>query len=149
MGKGASGMAREIIKVRNYKAGYQVRTECFTGEEHGVPEGESFEMKSAYTPSGSYIGRPKDAHYIVATRGIKPELRTDTSQVCSIGFCEREQKWYGWSHRALSGFGIGDPYFHGWANPNDIESLEFKRGEPIATLDEARQSAANFAECVS
>ena len=25
----------------------------------------------------------------------------------SIGFSESEQKWYGWSHRAIFGFGIG------------------------------------------
>lgn len=24
-----------------------------------------------------------------------------------IGFCEDEQKWYGWSHRAIYGFGVG------------------------------------------
>jgi len=27
--------------------------------------------------------------------------------VYSIGFNEKEQKWYGWSHRACNGFGIG------------------------------------------
>ena len=25
----------------------------------------------------------------------------------SLGFSEKEQKWYGWSHRAIYGFGIG------------------------------------------
>ena len=28
------------------------------------------------------------------------------SHPCSIGFNEEEQKWYGWSHRAIYGFGI-------------------------------------------
>lgn len=27
--------------------------------------------------------------------------------VCCIGFNPKEQKWYGWSHRAMFGFGIG------------------------------------------
>ena len=24
-----------------------------------------------------------------------------------LGFSEKEQKWYGWSHRAICGFGVG------------------------------------------
>lgn len=39
--------------------------------------------------------------------GIKPELRKPHHNVPSIGFSEKEQKWYGWSHRAIYGFGIG------------------------------------------
>lgn len=27
--------------------------------------------------------------------------------ISNIGFSEKEQKWYGWSHRAFFGFGIG------------------------------------------
>jgi hypothetical protein len=60
----------------------------------------------AYTPSGAYIGTEEWAQEL-ERRGIVPELRTPDSQVCSIGFCEREQKWYGWSHRAIFGFGVG------------------------------------------
>jgi len=33
--------------------------------------------------------------------GINPERDE------SIGFSEQEQKWYGWSHRAIYGFGVG------------------------------------------
>jgi len=29
------------------------------------------------------------------------------SPTCCVGFNEKEQKWYGWSHRAICGFGIG------------------------------------------
>ena len=47
--------------------------------------------------------------------GIAPELTPKCRDqldehpkiTCSIGFCQREQKWYGWSHRAIYGFGIG------------------------------------------
>lgn len=42
-----------------------------------------------------------DEHGIVPEK-IKPEY-----SVCSIGFSEKEQKWYGWSHRAIYGFGVG------------------------------------------
>jgi len=42
----------------------------------------------------------------------------------SIGFSEKEQKWYGWSHRAIAGFGIGSTVKRGdcayeAANEND------------------------------
>lgn len=39
--------------------------------------------------------------------GIVPELREPHLTVPTIGFSEKEQKWYGWSHRAIYGFGIG------------------------------------------
>jgi len=69
-------------------------------------DGESFVVTSAYTPDGAYIG-DEDWAKKLDEHGIAPELRTEDSGVCSIGFCEREQKWYGWSHRAIFGFGIG------------------------------------------
>lgn len=64
-------------------------------------------ITSAHTPNGAYIGN-EDWAQELEKRGIAPELRTPDSGVCSIGFCEQEQKWYGWSHRAIWGFGIGD-----------------------------------------
>ena len=64
------------------------------------------ELAFAYTPEGHYIGTHSWAETL-AKRGIIPELRNPTDGVCSIGFCEAEQKWYGWSHRAIYGFGIG------------------------------------------
>ena len=61
----------------------------------------------AVTLDGLYIGSPENAKYICDERGIKPELASPNNRVCSIGFCEKEQKWFGWSHRAIYGFGIG------------------------------------------
>lgn len=41
--------------------------------------------------------------------GITKEIQATSkkSKVASIGFNPTEQKWYGWSHRAIYGFGIG------------------------------------------
>lgn len=61
---------------------------------------------AAYTPDGHYIGA-EDWAQELERRGIAPTVRTDEDRVCSIGWCEREKKWYGWSHRAIYGFGIG------------------------------------------
>lgn len=94
-------MTTQTIGERNYKAGYVVRTET---HQHGSGD---FEMKTAYTPDGDYIGDPKRAYRLCKTRGIKPEKSSPDHCVCSIGFSDTEQKWYGWSHRAIFGFGIG------------------------------------------
>lgn len=111
---------------RRYKAGYEVWIETSAVQFEAIaisePDGdgslddvvEAIEqpsivtVKSAYTPEGDYIGNPKTAHYLVRKKGINPEKASASHKVCSIGFCEREQKWYGWSHRAIYGFGIGD-----------------------------------------
>lgn len=38
---------------------------------------------------------------------IAPELICDNKKICSIGFSNKTNKWYGWSHRAIQGFNIG------------------------------------------
>lgn len=114
-------MERKIISKRVYKAGYEVRT-----EEVSLGEGDKpCVMKSAYTQEGDYIGDPKSAYRLCKIRGIKPEKRTETSNVCSIGFSKNEKKWYGWSHRAIFGFGIGSETKRGDCAyvPSDVNEL--------------------------
>lgn len=53
------------------------------------------------------VGNPEDALFYLK-KGIEPELASDDHDQCSIGWCEKESKWYGWSHRAMHGFAIGD-----------------------------------------
>jgi hypothetical protein len=64
-------------------------------------------LHSAVNAAGHYIGDEDTAKFLCDQRGITPELAQPDNNVCSIGFCEAEQKWYGWSHRAIYGFGIG------------------------------------------
>lgn len=115
----------EVINVRRYKVGYEIRTEQLTEEEAGgIPGG--MVIKSAYTTDGGhYIGTSRWAHRLMAVRGIKPELAKPDHKTCSIGFCSREQKWYGWSHRAMFGFGIGHMVKKGDCGyrPGDISEL--------------------------
>lgn len=143
---------REVLSIRRYKAGYEIRTERFI---------EGFVMKSAYTLDGSYIGRSKDAHRLIVQRGIQPEKAHQDNNVCSIGFCSRKQKWYGWSHRAICGFGIGDVVTSedhlcacsGWTDeylaehPEEDTSLSV--GFEALTLDDAKRMAIAFADAVS
>jgi len=80
-----------------FKAGYIVRKEVVDGVELSV----------AYNFEGNYIGSSVDAYRLCKKRGIKPELASPNNKVCSRGFCEKESKYYGWSHRAIYGFGVG------------------------------------------
>jgi hypothetical protein len=99
-------------------------------------------ITSAYTMDDQYVGSPEDAERLIVKKGIKPEISEPSHKVCSIGFCDRDQKWYGWSHRAIKGFGIGD-------TPEEFFPEKTTKGEPIQTLDEAKQAAIAFAESVS
>ena len=75
--------------------------------------------------------------------------------VCSIAFSEKNNTWYGFSHRALHGFTEGDKLFDekwdGGLEEAELEKMPFrKRGAVvIATMEQAKQAAKNFARYVS
>jgi len=139
-----------VLAVRKYKAGYEVReeihhtnfkAEVFSYGDHediaGTDELANFIsqpsdviVKTAYTVTGDYIGDPKSAHYLIVKKGIKPEKISPDMNVCSIGFCEKEQKWYGWSHRAIFGFGIGDKVSEGDCTASSGWTDEYLREHP-------------------
>lgn len=123
---------KEILDVRKYKVGYHVVTYMVDGSQYGSRD---FKMRTAFTNDNlEYIGDPKFAwrlynkyglRNLQSMKGREPiENRTidqeakrlllgdfmrdySSSPPCSIGFNPEEQKWYGWSHRAIYGFGIG------------------------------------------
>lgn len=146
----------QVLSVRKYKAGYEIRTELWSHGDVDPP----VEMKAAYTPDGEYIGTSKWAHRLIVKRGIKPQKSKPSHSVCSIGFCAKEQKWYGWSHRAICGFGIGDVIKEGdctaesgWTDEYIAEHPEEDRSLPVgfkaATIEDAMRMAIAFAESVS
>ncbi len=121
--------------------------------------GQTSTMDVAYTPSGDYIGDVETARMLCSERGISPERRTPNSSVCSIGFSDRDQKWYGWSHRAIFGFSVGDVAKEGdcvcssgWTDeylaehPDEDSSLPV--GFEARTLCGAKRMAVAFAESV-
>lgn len=91
------------------------------------------------------IGDPKMAKRLCDDMGIDPQLADPEHETCSIGYCFREDKWYGWSHRAIAGFGVGD----------SVESEEHSCSEALGvgftvrTSGDARKMAIAFAESVS
>ena len=147
---------RKIISERHYKAGYVVREELVDGSEYG---GETFAIKSAYTPGGHYIGDSKLGHRLCKKRGIKPELASPKDSICSIGFSEQDQKWFGWSHRAIYGFGVGSVAEKGdcVTEPGSIPEYIAEHPEadvslPVGfeakTLEDAKRMAVAFADSV-
>lgn len=149
-------MSETLIKTRRYKAGYEVRYTEVSGEDAGG--GRPFTMATAFTAGGHYIGDSKRAHRLIVRRGIKPELGNSHS-VCCIGFCERDQKWYGWSHRALYGFGVGDVvekgdltattgYIDGYIEDHPEKDFSLPLGFKAESLEDAKQMAIAFAEAV-
>lgn len=87
-------------------------------------------------------------------------LPFDNCKVASIGFSEKEQKWYGWSHRAIYGFGIGyiakdgdSCTTSGWTDDylkeHPERDLSVPVGFEVKTLEDAKKVAIAFAESVS
>lgn len=108
---------------------------------------------------GEYIGDVKFAR-LLTKKGIKAIKANKKANVCEIGFCEKEQKWYGWSHRAMYGFGIKHivkkgscESISGWteehlkSHPEDDLSVEI--GFECKILDDCKKCAIAFAESVS
>ena len=121
--------------------------------------GKVVETLEARNAAGDYIGSPERAA-MLAKRGIQPEVTEHQDKVCSIGFCAREQKWYGWSHRAIYGFGIGDEVSEGdctassgWTDEYLQMHPEADRSLPVGfiakSFADARRMAVAFAESVS
>ena len=133
-----NGFEVVTLKVRRYAAGYELRYETW---DHG--EGP-MAMTAAYTPSGDYIGTPRNAYFLVVKKGIAPEKIAPDMNVCSIGYCKRRRQWFGWSHRAIFGFGIGARVKKG-----DCAAASLKVGFTAKTLADAKRMAIAFARSVS
>lgn len=150
----------EVLSIRRYKAGYEVRQETWLSHFEDEAEGHTILMREAYNPSGDYIGDPKFAFYLCQKMGIQPEKANLSHSICSIGFCPSKQKWYGWSHRAIYGFGIGDivkkgdcAASSGWTDEYLREHPEKDSSLPVGftahTLEDAKKMALAFAASVS
>jgi hypothetical protein len=96
---------KEVVFQRHYP-GYLYRRELIDDSEYG---GDGVEMKNCYSMyAGDWIGNSKDARFLCKKKGLRDLQKIKSEHcVCSLGWNESEQKWYGWSHRAIYGFGIG------------------------------------------
>jgi len=132
---GVFGVIQKIHRVDGYLQ---------THEKHTVPEGVTGKgpvdmvMKTCYTEKGEPIGDYHTARLLVK-RGIKPEFVEPGRKICSVGFCEKDGKWYGWSHRAMYGFKEGDVSKKGHLPHAGKEFV----------IRDARKAACDFAASVS
>ena len=66
----------------------------------------------------------------------------------ATGFSESENKWYGWSHRAIMGFGIGDRIFDEKYGDDKTPFIEHG-SKKIKNMSDAEMAARAFARYVS
>lgn len=100
-------------------------------------------LVSAYTPSGDYIGDLELAHKLCYELGIVPEKADPAHSICTIGYSERQGKWFGWSHRAMCGFGVGDTVKEG-----DVIASQFPVDYVCESLSDAKTMAIVYADFV-
>jgi hypothetical protein len=147
-----------LVEVRGYdRCGELVHIHTWDG---GYPEKakELIYIVVVKNQLGQMIGDVETAIWLLK-KGVLPELADGDSNICSIGFCEKEQKWYGWSHRAIYGFGIGDVVkdddcasTSGLCDEYLAEHPEENKALPIGfiskTLDDCKKMAIAFADSV-
>ena len=120
---------------------------------------EPFWMTTIENENGNYVGDLKFAERLIE-KGIVPELAHLNNKVCSIGKSEKDGKWYGWSHRAIFGFQIGDivkkgdcTASSGWTKEylkeHPKEDLSLSIGFEAKTVEDAKRMAIAFADSVS
>jgi len=116
-------------------------------------------MQSVYAEDGGYIGEVEEA-VALFKKGILPELASPKHSTCSIGKSHKDGKWYGWSHRAISGFKIGDKVKEGdctassgltdeYLKEHPEEDLSLPIGFEAKTEEDAKRMAIAFADSVS
>ncbi len=127
------------------KYGYIIRHQTMKGMKDRIPLVDCVTSGDRY-----YIGDVKQTKFLTENRNLT-ELQPaypEKYNVCNIGFDKENNRWYGYSHRAICGFGIGDKIFE--ADFGDGKTLFKNHGrETIKTLEDAKQAARNFAEYVS
>jgi len=99
-------MQDPIINVLSEKKddlGFLVRTEQW-GQEG---KADTVEIICAYTPEGIAIGPYSMAVFLYKQLKLIPELAEETHKMCSIGWSEESQTWFGWSPLVCGGFRVG------------------------------------------
>ena len=155
----SENIKRKVIEVVESNDLYEVRREMWDPDCEMADR--PTEMFSAYSKKdGSYCGSADFAKDVLDTYGILAELSSPGHNVASIGWSESNEKWYGWSHRAIYGFKPGDEVSsddHLCASHGFVESYTPAEGEdrslPIGFVAQdhadAKRMAIAFADAVS
>lgn len=97
-------LKKKLIKSKKL---YDIWAEEWFDEATMGKDEKPLKLKIARNKNGDYIGEMKMAKTLCDKFGIAPEKRKSDHCVCSIGYSAKKDKWYGWSHRGIGGFGIG------------------------------------------
>lgn len=97
------------------------------------PDGRT--LQQAFSLDGGYIGSLETADRLVEGYGIIPERVAD-EKVCNVGFSERDQVWYGWSHIDIKPF------------PTRYEAHDFAKDCSRSTYEEAGNGFLDYGEQV-
>jgi hypothetical protein len=113
-----------------YEVLSEEETQHFIIKTVRFPEVET-PSRLAFTHEGHYIGNHEFANRLIQEYGLSQIQPAHPSHsICSIGFNEKERKWYGWSHRAMCSFGVGSEVKQGDCaykpKPDIIEWLKAK-----------------------
>ena len=135
----------------------------YTNKDWTQEEMEKECIKHVYYISnvdGGYIGGEEEYNFLKKLGLILIQKAQPTHNTCSLGYNPDENKWYGWSHRAIFGFGIGDTVQEGdltntcgfieeyrIQHPDEDHSLPI--GYTAKDLNGAKRMALAFAEAVS
>lgn len=113
-------------------------TEIFT--EHGEYIGLADLGK--YEREVNFIYKHRLTNLMSINRAKGLPLSEHGCNTVSIGFNEKEQQWYGWTHRGFGRFGIGYEVVKGSICDCGTHKYPFK----VKALEEAKQLAIDIAE---
>lgn len=128
--------------------------------EKPFPDAEAFWMTTVENENCDYVGDLKWGE-ILLKYGIVPELiKGNSGNVCQIGKSLKDGKWYGWSHRAIFGFKIGDKVKKGDCTNSSGYTEEYLKENPgkdtslgigfeAKTEADTKKMAIAFADSVS
>lgn len=126
-------------KYADFKKTYYSKRD---GSRQATKQDDSMELKGYYSKqNGSYIGDAARVYRLVTKFGITEffSCSGEAKRTASIGWSPKNQKWYGWSHRALAGFGIGSERVEGHIAFDEYGYMKAK------TLKDAKLMAEQFA----
>lgn len=128
-------------EIKRYYADTTLSTEIWTDHNEYVGLADLGKWKSD-TLNFIYKHRLTNLMSINRAKGL-PLSETGCNAV-SIGFSEKEQKWYGWTHRGYGAFGIGDEIVE--RSIMDSEDAKYRYPFKVETLEQAKELAIHIAE---
>lgn len=128
----------KIIKAEE-KLPYKIKTKKIKFGPH------EDEYEYAESLNGYFLGEPREAAMLFRRHAFDPNSfdSIGDSNVACVAFDTELQEWFGWSHRAIASFGIGD------TSKTSSPFGEKEKNKTAKTLEEAKEFAKLFAESVS